>query len=73
MPFQYGFQVVHPLVFLASREISLDKAAVKGISFLQATGATPCPEYSVFHTHHAREISQQQTSISQHAYFQTAL
>ena len=60
MPVQCGVQVVPTLVFLASREISLDRAAFEDMSFLrQVTGDTPCPEYSNFNTKLARESGQQ--------------
>ena len=59
MPVQCGVQVP-TLVFLASREISLDRAAFEDMSFLrQVTGDSPCPEYSGFNTKHARESGQQ--------------
>jgi hypothetical protein len=44
MPVQYGMKVVPTLVFLASRQISLDRAAFEDLSFLrQVTGDTPFP------------------------------
>ena len=60
MPMQYGMKVVPTLVFLASGQISLDRAAFEDFSFLrQVTGDTPSPEYSGFNTKRARENGQQ--------------
>ena len=60
MPVRCGVQEVPTLVFLASREISLDRAVFEDMLFLrQVTGGTPCPEYSGFNTKHARESGQQ--------------
>ena len=61
MPVRCGVQVVPTLVFLAKREISLDRAAFDDMLFLRlVTGGTPCPEYSGFNTKHVRESGQQQ-------------
>ena len=60
MPVQYGVKVVPTLAFLASRQVSLERAATEDMSFLrQITSDNPSPEYSGFNTKHARESGQQ--------------
>ena len=60
MPEQYGVQIVPTLAFLASGQISLERAAFEDMSFLrQVTGDTLSPEYNGFNTKHARESGQQ--------------
>ena len=60
MPLQYGVKVVPTLVFLASRQISLERAAFEDMLFFrQVAGESPSPEYSGFNTKRARESGQQ--------------
>ena len=63
MPEQYGKGVVCTLAFLASMQVSINRAANQDISFLkEVTGENPCPEYGGFNMKHARDNGQEPKS-----------